>query len=190
MIPFPTEKYRFIAADPPWKYKNVKTGGTMKSGAAAKYPLMSLSEIADLPVKSIAEKACVLCVWVPVPMKVEIARSDILKNWGFTYKTTVFWRKKKRNGIGYWYRGVVEENWLCIRGKVKAFGVQKPNIIESIPRIHSQKPEEFFQLVEPSIKKFDLNPKIELFCRQRRPGWDSWGNQIQECICTEETHGN
>lgn len=183
---FPKEKYKLIVVDPPWEYKNINTGGTMRSGAAAKYPLMSLSDLADLPIKSIAEKNCVLMLWVPVPLKIEIARSDILKNWGFTYKTTVFWRKEHRNGIGYWYRGVVEENWLCIRGKVKAFRVQKPNIIESIPRKHSQKPEEFFQLIEPPIRKYDLNPKIELFAREHRPGWTVWGNDVQECICPDE----
>jgi N6-adenosine-specific RNA methylase IME4 len=178
LIPFPDKKYRCIAADPPWKYKNVKTGGTMKSGAAAKYPLMTLEEIADLPVKDIADKNCILFLWVPVPLKVDIARSDILKKWGFTYKTTLFWRKKNRNGIGYWYRGVVEENWLCVRGKVTAFRCQKPNIIESIPRIHSQKPEEFFELNEPEIEKYNLNPRIELFSRARRPKWDAWGFDV------------
>jgi N6-adenosine-specific RNA methylase IME4 len=177
-IPFPDNKYRCIVADCPWSYKNVKTGGTLKSGAAAKYPLMSLDEIAALPVKEIADKNSVLYLWVPVPLKIDIARSDILEKWGFGYKTTVFWRKLKRNGIGYWYRGAVEECWLCTRGKVTAFRCQKPNVIESVPRIHSQKPEEFFELIEPSIEKFDLNPKIELFARTAREGWDSWGNQI------------
>jgi len=80
--------------------------------------------------------------------------------------------------MGYWFRGQIEECLVGIKGNVKAFRLQKPNFIQSKARDHSQKPEEFFQLIEPAIQ--NMNPKIELFARERRDGWDSWGNEMEE----------
>ena len=79
-------------------------------------------------------------------------------------------------GMGYWFRGQVEECLVGVRGDVKAFRLQKPNFIQSKARKHSQKPEEFFQLIEPAVE--NMNPKIELFARERRPGWDCWGYEV------------
>ena len=68
MIPFPDKKYRIIYADPPWSYKNKRTGGSMKSGASSKYPTMSVDDICDLPVKDIAHENSVLFLWATVPL--------------------------------------------------------------------------------------------------------------------------
>ena len=95
-----------------------------------------------------------------------------------TYKTTIYWRKIMSLGLGFNFRGQVEECWMCTRGKVKPFRTQLPNIIESKVRKHSQKPEEFFQMIEPSLEKFNLNPRLEMFARNVRSGWHSIGNEI------------
>lgn len=180
IIPFPNKKYRTILADPPWSYRNKNTGGSMISGATAKYPTMSIDEIKRLPVKEIADKNAVLFFWVTTPLKYEIAQAQIIESWGFKYKTALYWRKIMSLGMGFWFRGQVEECWVCVRGNVKAFRCQKPNFIQCKVRNHSQKPEEFFELVEPQLEKYNLNPKIELFSREIRKGWDHWGNQIKE----------
>jgi N6-adenosine-specific RNA methylase IME4 len=180
LFPLPIKKYKTILADCPWRYRNKKTGGSMVSGVEAKYPTMSLEELHDLPVKEIADKNAVLFFWVTTPLKYEIAQAKVIENWGFEYKTTIFWRKIMSLGMGFWFRGQVEECWVCTRGKVKAFRCQKPNFIQSKVRKHSQKPEEFFELIEPQLDKYELNPRIELFAREARPGWSYWGNHIQE----------
>ena len=77
-------------------------------------------------------------------------------------------------GMGFWFRGQCEICLLGIKGKVKAFRCQKANFIQSKIRKHSQKPEEFFELIDPILPR----PAIELFARQEREGWDSWGNEI------------
>lgn len=176
MIPFPDKKYSVIVADPPWQYRNKNTGGSMKSGSNAKYPTMSLEEICSLPVPTICEKDCVLFLWGTTPLADYPPK--VMGAWGFKYKTKIYWRKIMSLGMGYWFRGQIEECLVGIKGNVKAFRLQKPNFIQSKARDHSQKPEEFFQLIEPAIQ--NMNPKIELFARERRDGWDSWGNEIEE----------
>ncbi len=176
MIQFPDKKYSVIVADPPWQYRNKNTGGSMKSGSSAKYPTMSLEEICALPIPTICEKNCVLFLWGTTPLADYPPK--VMDAWGFRYKTKIYWRKIMSLGMGYWFRGQVEECLVGVKGNVKAFRLQKPNFIQSKARDHSQKPEEFFQLIEPAIQ--NMNPKIELFARERRDGWDSWGNEIKE----------
>jgi N6-adenosine-specific RNA methylase IME4 len=173
---FPDKKYSVIVADPPWQYRNKNTGGSMKSGSSAKYPTMSLEEICSLSVSSICNRDCVLFLWGTTPLA--DYPMEVMKTWGFKYKTKIYWRKIMSLGMGYWFRGQVEECLVGIKGNVKAFRLQKPNFIQSKVRNHSQKPEEFFQLIGPAIQ--NMNPKIELFAREQRDGWDSWGNEIEE----------
>jgi len=169
-------KYKTIVADPPWCYRNKKTGGCMKSGSSSHYPVLTTDEICSLPVSNLSDKNCVLFLWSTVPMLEDGLR--VLNSWGFKYKTAIFWRKIMSLGMGFWFRGQVELCLMGIRGKVKAFRCQKSNFIQSKVRLHSQKPEEFFQLIEPIIEY----PAIELFAREKRGGWDAWGNGISEEI--------
>lgn len=181
---FPTGNYKTIVADPPWQYRNKNTGGSMISGSNAKYPTLSLEEICNLPIPDISDKNCVLFLWSTTPLN-DYA-FEVMKAWKFQYKTKIYWRKIMSLGMGFWFRGQVEECLIGIKGNVKAFRCQKPNFIQSKVRNHSQKPEEFFQLIEPEIEKYNLNPKIELFARESRVGWDSWGNEV-ECSHRSKT---
>lgn len=167
-------KYKTIVADPPWQYRNKRTGGSMKSGSAQKYETMSTEEICNLEIiKEISDKDCVLFLWATIPMLPDAFR--VLKAWGFNYKTAIIWRKIMSLGMGFWFRGQCEVCLMGIKGKIKAFRCQKSNFIQSKVRKHSQKPEEFFELIESII----LYPAIELFARQKRKNWDTWGNEIK-----------
>ena len=175
-IPFPNKRYNVIYADPPWLYRNKKTGENMISGAAEKYPIMTLDEICSLPISEISETDCVLFLWATTPLKIEAF--EVLKKWEFTYKTTVYWRKIMSLGMGYWFRGQIEELLVAIKGKVKAFHLQESNFIQCKVLSHSEKPEEFRQLIERATSKISFNKRIELFARKRVDGWDGWGNEI------------
>jgi N6-adenosine-specific RNA methylase IME4 len=177
-------KFKVLAVDPPWVYKNKRTGGSMVSGADEKYNTLSLDELCNLSVKQIADKNSVLFLWVTTPLKYEIAQSGLVEKWGFKYVTTIYWRKIMSLGLGFQFRGQIEECWMCRRGSVRSFRTQFPNFIESDEviqskvRKHSQKPEEFFGMIEPSIEKFGLYPCLEIFARERRPLWMAIGNEI------------
>jgi site-specific DNA-methyltransferase (adenine-specific) len=183
-------KFKALLVDSPWQYANPNTGGSLKSGANAKYNTMSLKELCSLPVKKVADNNSVLFLWVTTPLKYEIAQSGLIEKWGFKYKTTIYWKKTGNLGLGFNFRNQVEECWMCVRGKVIPFRTSSPNIIEDLveefgdsiieekPMGHSKKPEGFFKLVEPSLEKFKLNPKLEMFARTVRPEWHAIGNEI------------
>jgi len=176
----PNKIYKLVYADPPWSYDNVRTGGSFSSGASQKYNTLSLKEICELSVKEIIAKDSVLFLWVTVPLLPYGIK--VLESWGFTYKTAIFWRKIMSLGMGFWFRNQVEILLVGIKGKVKAFRLQRANFIQTKVGKHSQKPMEIYGLLETISKKFDLEPKIELFARERREGWDSWGNELPDTI--------
>lgn len=162
-------KFKTLVADPPWSYRNKKTGGSMRSGSAAKYPTMSVDDISALDVRSVMDTNSVCFLWGTTPMLPEVFH--VLKSWGYNYKTMLYWHKIGRLGLGYWFRGNVEVCLFGIRGKVKAFRCPEPNVIQTIVRKHSQKPDEFYSLVEPVVPF----PALELFAARRREGWSCVG---------------
>ena len=169
---FPNKRYKLILADPPWEYENKTTGGSNDSGACQKYHTMPLDEIKAPPISDIALKDSCLFLWGTTPLLPEAF--EVMKAWGFQYKTTIYWRKIMSLGMGFWFRGQVEVCLFGIQGNVPAFRCQKPNFIQTKVRYHSQKPDEMYGLIED----LDINPKIELFAREKREGWDAWGNQV------------
>lgn len=174
------KKYNVIYADPPWSYKNKNTGGTMKSGAESKYPTMTLDEICNLPIKDISEKDSVLFLWATVPLMPEAFQ--VLNAWGYNYKTMLTWRKVMSLGMGFWFRGQCEHLLLGVKGSVKAFRLQEPNFIQSKVGKHSEKPQEFRELIERATSNMENIKRIELFARSKSKGWDTWGNEVKNNI--------
>ena len=180
MIPFPNKKYKIIYADPPWQYDV----SFRRSCVDKKYDLMSDKSIQNLPIDMIREESCILFCWVTMPKLIE--GLDLIKAWGFNYKTCAFVWVKTSNytnnqsnylGMGYYTRQNSELCLLATYGDGCASWVNtKPamrNIIYAPVRKHSQKPP----IVREKIVKLmgDL-PRIELFARTRIHGWDTWGN--------------
>ena len=173
----PKKKFKIIYADPPWSYKDKALAGNR--GACCKYPVMNIEDIKNLPVKDIADDDCVLFLWVTYPKLNECF--EVIKNWGFEYKTNAFtWVKKYRNGdnfmgMGRWTRANAEVCLLATKGKPKRINAGIRQIIESVPEKHSKKPN----IVRDKIVELwgDL-PRIERFARNKTDNWDSWGNEV------------
>lgn len=177
------KQYDIVYADPPWQYKNKKTGGSMISGAESKYLTMSTDDICNLPIKNLANKDSVLFMWVTVPFLPDGMR--VLDSWGYKYKTMLTWRKIMSLGMGFWFRGQCEHVLFGVRGKVKAFRCQRTNFIQSKVSEHSAKPEEFAELIEIATSDMPSRQMIELFARRQRPGWDVFGNEVENSIDLE-----
>lgn len=162
-------------ADPPWSYKNYSRKGIHK-GAAAQYNCMSLSEIADLPVGQLAKPDAVLVLWATNPLLNNAF--DVMKAWGFTFKTAGHWVKKTKHGklgfgTGYIVRAAGEPFLIGTIGSPKVTRSCR-SVIEGRVREHSRKPEEAYEWAEalmPSAKRANL------FARHSRIGWESWGNE-------------
>jgi N6-adenosine-specific RNA methylase IME4 len=178
IIPFPNKKYKVIYADPPWQYKDKCKAG--ERGAEFKYPCMSISEIKDLPVQTISNEDCILFLWVTFPMLQE--GLDVLKSWGFTYKTVAFnWVKKNKKsdtwfwGMGNWTRSNSEICLLGVKGKPVRSQANVHSVIDTPIEQHSKKPDEVRNRI---IQLCGDVPRIELFARQEYAGWDYWGNEV------------
>jgi len=182
MIPFPDKKYKIIYADPPWDYHSAwKRDGSDSAGiwgiAQDHYTSMTLDEIKNMTVDSIADDESFLFLWATFPQIQEAL--DVIKAWGFVYKTVAFtWVKKNPNGTNFtgmgWYtRANAEVCLIARKGTPKVIDNSVKQIIESIPKNHSQKPN----IIRNKIVQLcgDL-PRIELFARTKVHGWDVWGN--------------
>jgi len=180
LIPFPDKKYQVIYADPPWHYKNYVDKSASR-WVGNKYPVMTVDDICNLPVQDLAADTCALFMWVTFPM-LEIG-FDIIKAWGFTYKTIAFsWVKtnKKSNslfwGMGYYTRSNTEICILATKGNsLPRISHSVHSVIMSPIEIHSKKPDCARDRV---VELFGNIPRIELFARQKTEGWDVWGNEV------------
>lgn len=179
-------KYQVIYADPPWAYQVWSKKGNGRS-AESHYPTMSIEEIADLPVKELADENCALFLWVTFPLLREIWK--IIDAWGFTYKSVAFvWIKQNKKadslfwGMGYWTRANAEICILATKGSPKRYSKRVHQVIVSHIEEHSKKPEEARKRIEQLMGDV---PRIELFARRETPGWDVWGNEVACSLGTE-----
>lgn len=170
--------FEVLYIDPPWKFSNQNTGGSMKSGAAQKYPVMDLAAVQRLAVPAVAAPSSVLFLWVPTTLKFSHGATT-LAAWGFDYITTVYW-EKERLGMGFWFRNKVEELLVAKRrgGYIEPFRCQLPNVIHAPAEEHSTKPEAFRQLIEKATGKISRRRNLELFARRQVPGWTGIGDVV------------
>lgn len=192
LIPFPNKKYQIIYADPPWSYNSrMALGkGAKRSSAEDYYDVMTIKDIANLPVKSIADKDCILFIWVTMPKIFDSLQ--VMEAWGFEYKTCAFvWVKRNKifsqrrynergiddfMGQGRWTRGNAELCLLATKGKPKRISAKVRQIIHTPIEEHSKKPDETRERIVELVG--DL-PRIELFARRKVNGWDCWGNEVE-----------
>ncbi len=185
--------HNIIYADPAWDFNNKKTGGSLKSGAASIYSTMSLDAIQLLDVPAIAADDSVLFMWWVGSQPQEAL--DLVKAWDFTLKTmTGFtWVKKTKHwknwfGMGFWTRQGTENMLIATKGKPKRVSagirqvVETDDFNESIEaRVegHSKKPDIFADRI---VQLMGDLPRVELFARDHKLGWNAWGNEIETNI--------
>jgi N6-adenosine-specific RNA methylase IME4 len=187
-------KYNIIYADPPWTFKTYSQKGKEHKSAELHYDCMSIEDIYNLKVQNISADNCLLFLWVTNPMLLE--GLETIKRWGFTYKTVAFnWFKKNRIadswfwGLGYWTRQNSELCLLATKGnptrvskgvhQVVDFEQFDTEPIATKIREHSRKPDEVRNRI---VELCGDIPRIELFARERFPGWDVFGNEIEGSI--------
>jgi N6-adenosine-specific RNA methylase IME4 len=142
----------------------------MSSGSAQQYPVIPTAVLEMIPVITWSAEDAVLALWVPTAMKPEGMR--VMHAWGFKYKTTLYWVKTGKIGMGFWFRNQVEECLIGIRGRVTPFrlAVRNVHIAPAVGK-HSTKPAMFPALLEAACG----SPRLELFAREPRPNWTAWG---------------
>lgn len=178
---FTTEnKYEIIYADPPWQYKVWSRDTGLGRSADSHYQTMTKADIENLPIPNISAKNAVLFLWVTYPYLEQ--GLELVKKWGFTYKTCGFsWVKLNKKsktpfvGMGYYTRANNEICLLATRGKpLKRISRAVQQLVMTPIEEHSKKPNEVRERI---VKLFGDLPRIELFARQHVDGWDCWGNE-------------
>lgn len=181
----PRNHFGAILADPPWKFDTWSDKGDDR---APDYSTMTIDEIAQMPVQTLAAKDCVLFIWICWPTMHRAL--DVISSWGFTYKTCAFsWVKADGTqvdmfgsdypvqiGSGYWTRANSEVCLLATRGKPTRLNADVRQSIIAPRREHSRKPDGIHERIERLVS----GPYIELFARQKRSGWTVWGNQTDK----------
>lgn len=193
------ERYEVLTVDPPWSY-----GGKAAEARTARYATQlaghqyavigaaSGGEVnrrtgagidsiaAAFPAADYAADRSAMLLWTTNP-KLPFA-FDLLRMWGFTYQTTLTWLKTAasgqplRGGLGWYFRGATEHVLFGTRG---GYGIppalRQPNYFHGVRGRHSAKPAEFYEVIEAATPG---QSRLEVFARDRRPGWDAWGDQV------------
>ena len=146
------KKYKVIYADPPWTFKTFSDKGKGRS-PEQHYDVLDLPAISRLPINSISEDNSVLLMWVIDPLLDKAF--DVIKAWGFKYKTVAFtWAKTNKTkpgfftGLGYWTRGNPEMCLLATKGKPKRISKSVKQLVVDKRREHSRKPDIIYQDIE------------------------------------------
>ena len=199
------KKYSIIYADCPWDYSYVgknfdknftksKNGFSPVVSAKDHYDTMSNQQIKELPVKELTEKNCLLFIWITAPL-LEIGM-EVIKAWGFEYKTKAFTWNKKALMPGFYTMSQIEDCYVAKKGNIpKPRGIRNcrqfyetffdnlPEYYEEKRSLHSRKPDEFRIRIE---KMFPEQNKLELFARKEKntlipdtrfDNWDIWGKE-------------
>jgi N6-adenosine-specific RNA methylase IME4 len=168
-----TKLYGVIYADPPWRFETYSENG-MDRSADNHYPTMSVFEMLSLDIP--AADNCAMFMWATVPMLPEAL--DLLDAWGFEYKSQLVW-VKDRIGTGHWVRNKHEILLIATKGHVPApaQGTQPPSVFELPVGRHSEKPAFFADMI---ASLYPNTPKLEMFARIGRVGWDVMGNEAPD----------
>jgi N6-adenosine-specific RNA methylase IME4 len=134
----------------------------------------------ELPIAQLALPQSHLYLWVPNALIQE--GLEVMKRWGFTYKTNIVWHKIRKDrgpdgrGVGFYFRNVTEMVLFGVRGNLRTSqpGRRQVNYIATRKREHSRKPDELYDIIEACSP----GPYFELFARHARPGWAQWGDEI------------
>jgi len=187
------QSFSTILADPPWQFQNRTGKMAPEHKRLNRYGTMVLDDILTLPVQQLTTDTAHLYLWVPNALLPEGLR--VLEAWGFQYKSNLVWHKVRKDGgpdgrgVGFYFRNTTELILFGVKGKnarTLAPGRSQVNILRTMKREHSRKPDEMYELVEACSP----GPRLELFARGSRPGWTTWGNQADNYFPDWPTYSN
>ena len=176
-------QFKTILADPPWQFQNRTGKMAPEHKRLNRYSTLTLDDIKTLPVSAAADDTAHLYMWVPHALLPD--GLEVMKAWGFNYKSNIVWHKLRKDGgsdgrgVGFYFRNVTEILLFGVRGKNARTlqpGRTQVNYMGTRKREHSRKPDEQYELIESCSP----GPFLELFARGTRPNWSVWGNQADD----------
>jgi N6-adenosine-specific RNA methylase IME4 len=161
--------YHCIVVDPPWSFGDKLPGPGR--GAAKHYRTLAVEQIAKLDPGRFADENSHLWLWTTNSHMTEA--HQLMRCWGFEYKTMLTWCKPQI-GMGHYLRNTTEHALFGVRGKLPPLERNVPSHILAPRSKHSRKPDAAYEL----IRRVSPEPRIDLFAREEREGFDVWGNEV------------
>jgi N6-adenosine-specific RNA methylase IME4 len=170
-----------LLIDPPWRFVNRTGKMAPEHKRLRRYGTMSFSEIASLSVGRLGLPRSHLYLWTPNALIEEALQ--IMRQWGFAYKTNIVWYKVRKDGgpdgrgVGFYFRNVTELLLFGIKGSLRTLqpGRRQVNVVVTRKQEHSRKPGQVYDIIE----RCSPGPFLELFARERREGWTQWGDELE-----------
>ncbi|HEY5225432.1 MAG TPA: MT-A70 family methyltransferase [Methylovirgula sp.] len=186
-------QFSTILADPPWRFINRTGKMAPEHRRLSRYGTMTIEDIAALPVADMTADPAHLYLWVPNALLPE--GIEVLRSWGFQYKSNIVWHKIRKDGgsdgrgVGFYFRNVTELILFGVKGKnarTLSAGRRQVNMIETRKREHSRKPDELY----PIIEACSPGPYFEMFARGTRENWTTFGDQSENYDITWNTYSH
>ena len=179
-----------ILVDPPWRFANRTGKIAPEHRRLARYRTLATEELARLPVGRLASDRSHLYLWCPNALLPD--GLALLAAWGFAYKTNLVWYKVRKDGgpdgrgVGFYFRNVTEMVLFGVRGRMRTLapGRRQVNVMVHRKREHSRKPPSLHRIIEDCSP----GPRLELFSRERIPGWHHWGDEVDTYDQTRPRH--
>lgn len=169
--PLPDGRYRTIVVDPPWPVKKILRRQRLLQEEALPYPTMSLQAIKDFPVQQLMPDGCHIYLWTT--HRFLPAALEVFKAWGVKYECLLTWIKNVGMTPYSWMRSTEH----VLFGRHGSLELQQKGLrldFHGKRREHSRKPDAFYELVRLASPR----PRIDLFSREHRPGFDAWGDEV------------
>lgn len=175
-----------VVVDPPWKYADKVNAALTREvsamgygadkirgrrGAEGYYPVMTQADLLALDIRPLVADDAHLYLWTTNAFMVDA--HALCTAWGFRQRTILTW-VKSRIGMGHYYRNNTEHVLFAVRGRLPVKRHNCPTAFTGAWRRHSQKPDEFYTMVE----SMSPGPYLDVFARTHRPGWAVWGNEV------------
>jgi N6-adenosine-specific RNA methylase IME4 len=179
-----TGSFGSVLIDPPWRFINRTGKVAPEHKRLRRYATMSMAKIAALPINDLTKPQAHVYMWCPNALLHE--GLEIMKAWGFTYKTNIVWYKIRKDGgpdgrgVGFYFRNVTELVLFGVKGRLRTSkpGRTQVNIISTRKQEHSRKPDALYEIIE----QCSPGPHLEMFARIERQGWHQWGDEIESYV--------
>lgn len=181
-------KFGTILIDPPWRFQNRTGKMAPEHRRLHRYRTMDFGEIANLPLSELAATKSHLYLWCPNALLPE--GLEIMRAWGFRYKTNLVWYKVRKDGgpdgrgVGFYFRNVTELVLFGVKGSVRTLAParRQVNLLATRKQEHSRKPDELYQLIE----ECSSGPYLEMFAREQRADWTQWGDEAETYLANRK----
>lgn len=173
-----------VLADPPWRFNNRTGKVAPEHRRLDRYSTLTLDEICDIDVASVAADNAHLYLWVPNALLPGGIR--VMQEWGFRYISNIVWSKVRKDGlpdgrgVGFYFRNTTELLLFGVRGSMRTLPPARSQVNQIVTRKreHSRKPDEQYDLIEACSP----GPFLEMFGRYPRTGWTVWGDEAEETV--------